>query len=247
MFVVDTKVREGNDNSLSVVFLIIKKYFFFLKILIPTFALKEKCINKKIAIIRIMKKYILPVITAFLLVSCNKIEEKIDQTVQKTTETVQQKTQQVVEETVKKTVNESINSLTNSEDVKFNSVFPSTGVSIVSEEKGKKINIPGRPEGYIFKYKADIAVLLPFLESQPTSDESKSDKTARKIDGQNFIDKISFISKFLPDNTFDTKILEDIKSDKNIQYYKLKRFPTSSTIIYNPKNQTIIQYVEVNK
>ena len=46
-----------------------------------------------------MKKYILPVITAFLLVSCNKIEEKIDQTVQKTTETVQQKTQQVVEET----------------------------------------------------------------------------------------------------------------------------------------------------
>ncbi len=215
--------------------------------MIPTFALEEKYINKKTAIIRIMKKYILPVITAFLLVSCNKIEEKIDQTVQKTTETVQQKTQQVVEETVKKTVNESINSLTNSEDVKFNTVFPSTGASIVSEEKGKKIKIPGRPEGYIFKYKADIAVLLPFLESQPTSDENKSDKTARKIDGQNIIDKISFISKFLPDNTFDTRILEDIKSDKNIQYYKLKRFPNSSTIIYNPKNQTIIQYVEVNK
>ncbi|WP_431611029.1 hypothetical protein [Chryseobacterium sp. 'Rf worker isolate 10'] len=194
-----------------------------------------------------MKKYILPVVTAFLVVSCNKIEEKIDQTVQKTTETVQQKAQQAVEETVKKTVNESINSLTNSEDVKFNAVFPGTGASIVSEEKGKKIKIPGRSEGYIFKYKADIAVLLPFLEGQPTSDESKSDKTARKIDGQNIIDKISFISKFLPDNTFDASILEDIKSDKNIQYYKLKRFPNSSTIIYNPKNQTIIQYVEVNK
>lgn len=215
--------------------------------MIPTFALEEKYINKEIAIIRIMKKYILPVITAFLLVSCNKIEEKIDQTVQKTTETVQQKTQQVVEETVKKTVNESINSITNSEDVKFNTVFPGNGASIVSEEKGKKIRIPGRPQGYILKYKADIAVLLPFLEGQPTSDENKSDKTARKIDGQNIIDKISFISKFLPDNTFDTKVLEDLKSDKNIQYYKLKRFPNSSTIIYNPKNQTIIQYVEVNK
>ncbi|RTZ49684.1 hypothetical protein EJ377_04920 [Chryseobacterium arthrosphaerae] len=111
-----------------------------------------------------MKKYILPAITTLLLVSCNKIEEKIDQTVQKTTETVQQKAQQAVEETVKKTVNESINSLTNSQDVKFNEVFPNTGSTIVSEEKGKKIKIPGRPEGYVFKYKADIAVLLPFLE-----------------------------------------------------------------------------------
>ncbi|WP_126651946.1 hypothetical protein [Chryseobacterium aureum] len=194
-----------------------------------------------------MKKYIWPAVTVFLLVSCNKIEEKINQTVEKTTETVQQKAQQAVEETVKKTVNESINSFTNSEDVKFTAVFPGAGASIVSEEKGKKIKIPGRSEGYIFKYKADITVLLPFLEGQPTSDESKSDKTARKIDGQNIVDKISFLSKFLPDNTFDTRILEDIKSDKNIQYYKLKRFPNSSTIIYNPKNKTIIQYVEVNK
>lgn len=194
-----------------------------------------------------MKKYILPVITTFLLVSCNKIEEKIDQTVQKTTETVQQKAQQAVEETVKNTVNESINSLTNSQDTKFNEVFPNTGSVIVSEEKGKKIKIPGRPEGYVFKYKADIAVLLPFLEGQPTTDENKSDKKARKIDGQSIVDKLSFVSKFLPDNIFDASILEDIKSDKNIQYYKLKRFPNSSTMIYNPKNQTIIQYVEVNK
>ncbi|MGG5208396.1 hypothetical protein ACQWU4_05560 [Chryseobacterium sp. MIQD13] len=194
-----------------------------------------------------MKKYILPAITALLLISCNKIEEKIDQTVQKTTETVQQKAQQAVEETVKKTVNESINSLTNSQDVKFNQVFPGEGKSVVSEDTGKKFKFPNGSEGYILKYKSDIAVLLPFLEKQPTSDENKSDKTARKIDGQSIIDKISFVSKFLPENTFDTSFLEDIKNDKNIEYYKLKRFPNNSTIIYNPKNQTVIQYVEVNK
>lgn len=193
-----------------------------------------------------MKKYILPVVTTFLLVSCNKIEEKIDQTVQETTEKVQQKAQQAVEETVKKTVNESINSITNSQDVKFNEVFPNSE-SLISEEKGKKIKLPTGTEGYVFKYKADIAVLLPFLEKQSTSDESKSEKTARKIDGQSIISKISLVSKFLPENTFDTSFLEDIKTDKSIQYYKLKRFPNSSTIIYNPKNQTIIQYVEVNK
>ncbi|SIS77797.1 hypothetical protein SAMN05421786_10221 [Chryseobacterium ureilyticum] len=193
-----------------------------------------------------MKKYILSVVTTFLLVSCNKIEEKIDQTVQETTEKVQQKAQQAVEETVKKTVNESINSITNSQDVKFNEVFPNSE-SLISEEKGKKIKLPTGTEGYVFKYKADIAVLLPFLEKQATSDESKSEKTARKIDGQSIISKISLVSKFLPENTFDTSFLEDIKTDKSIQYYKLKRFPNSSTIIYNPKNQTIIQYVEVNK
>nr|WP_315026638.1 hypothetical protein [uncultured Chryseobacterium sp.] len=194
-----------------------------------------------------MKKYILPVMATLLLISCNKIEEKINQTVQETTETVQQKTQQVVEETVKNTVSESINSLTSSQDVKFNEVFPNTGPSIVSEEKGKKFKFPTGSEGYIFKYKADIALLLPVLEGQPTSDESKSDKTARKIDGQSIIDKISFVSKFLPENTFDTSFLDDIKTDKNIQYYKLKRFPNSSTIIYNPQNKTVLQYVEVNK
>lgn len=198
-------------------------------------------------IIRIMKKYILPVMATLLLVSCNKIEEKIDQTVQETKEKVQQKAQQAVEETVKKTVNESINSFTNSEDVKFNTVFPNAGADMISEEKGKKIKLPTGTEAYIFKYKADIAVVLPFLEKQPTSNEGKSDKTARKIDGQSIISKISLLAKFLPDNTFDTSFLEDIKTDKSIQYYKLKRFPKSSTIIYNPKNQTIIQYVEVNK
>lgn len=189
----------------------------------------------------------MPVITALLLVSCNKIEEKIDQTVQKTTETVQQKAQEAVEETVRKTVSESISSLTNSEDVKFSEVFPSAGATIVSEEKGKKFKFPNGSEGYLFKYKADITPLLVFLEKQPSTDENKSDKTARKIDGQSIIDKISFISKFLPENTFDTGFLEDIKNDKSIEYYKLKRFPNSSTIIYNPKNQTVIQYVEVNK
>ncbi|SHG68292.1 hypothetical protein SAMN05421866_1208 [Chryseobacterium oranimense] len=194
-----------------------------------------------------MKKYILPVIPVFLLISCNKIEEKIDQTVQKTAETVQQKAQQAVEETVKKTVSESINSLTNSQDVKFNQVFPAEGKPIVTEDTGKKFKFPNGSEGYIFKYKSDIAVLLPFLEKQPSTDENKSDKTARKIDGQSIIDKISFVSKFLPENTIDTSFLEDIKNDKNIEYYKLKRFPNNSTIIYNPKNQTIIQYVEVNK
>ncbi|GAB0156944.1 hypothetical protein CHRYSEOSP005_22120 [Chryseobacterium sp. Alg-005] len=194
-----------------------------------------------------MKQYILPVMAALSVLSCNKIEEKIDQTVQKTTEAVQEKAQKAVEETVKKTVDESINSLTNSKDVQFNEVFPGSGASIVTEAKGRNFTFPNGSEGYIFKYKADKAALLPFLENQPTTDESRSDKTARKIDGQNIIDKISFIEKFLPANTIDTSILEDIKTDKNIEYYKLKRFPNKSTIIYNPGNQIVLQYVEVDK
>ncbi|KMQ67929.1 hypothetical protein ACM39_11370 [Chryseobacterium sp. FH2] len=194
-----------------------------------------------------MKKIILPIVTIFLLISCNKIEEKIDQTVQKTAETVQKKAQEVAEETVTKAVSESINSLTNSEDVQFNQVFPGSVKNIITEEKGKKFKFPNGSEGFIFKYKADKTVLIPFLESLASSDESKSDKSARKINGQSIIDKISFIEKFLPENIVDSSFLEDVKNDKSIEYYKLKRFPNNSTIIYNPKNQTVLQYVEVNK
>lgn len=185
--------------------------------------------------------------TAFLLTACNKIEEKIDQTVQKTTEKVQQKAQEAVEETVKKTVNESINSITNSKDVPFSQVFPNADKIVSQETKGKKFTFPNGTENYIFKYKADKTALIPFLEGQTTTDENRSDKTARKINGQSIIDKIGFIEKFLPENTIDARILEDIKNDKNIEYYKLKRFPNSSTIIYNPKDQTVLQYVEVDK
>ncbi len=194
-----------------------------------------------------MKKLILAVTSALSLLACNKISEKIDQTVQETTETVKQKTQAAVEERVKKTVNESIKSLTNSEDVQFNQVFPHSGKGFISAESGKKFVFPNGTKGYIFKYKADKADLIPFLESQPSTDESRSDKKARKVDGQNIVDKISFIEKFLPENTIDKGILDDIKNDEGIEYYKLKRFPNSSTIIYNSKNKTVLQYVEVDK
>lgn len=194
-----------------------------------------------------MKKFILAVTIVPLVISCNKIGEKIDQTVQKTTETVQQKTQAAVEERVKNTVNESIKSLTNSQDIQFNDVFPNTEKGLISAESGKKFVFPNGAEGYIFKYKADKKTLIPFLEGQATTNESKSDQKARKINGQSIIDKISFIEKFLPENTIDKNILEDIKNDDGIEYYKLKRFPNSSTIIYNSKNKTVLQYVEVNK
>ncbi|WP_407404288.1 hypothetical protein [Chryseobacterium sp.] len=194
-----------------------------------------------------MKKIILPFFSILLLISCNKIEEKIDQTVQETTEKIQQRAQKAVEETVKKTVNESINSLTNTEDVQFNQVFPSTGEVIVSEEKGKKFKFPNGSEGFIFKYKADKSVLIPFLERQATTDETQSDKVARKIDGQNIIDKISFIEKFLPENMVDSSFLDNIRNNKSIEYYKLKRYPYSSTLIYNPVSKTVLQYVEISK
>lgn len=190
-----------------------------------------------------MKKICFAIIIGFTVLSCNKVEEKINETVTQAKEKVQQK----AEETVKETVNESINSLTNSEDLHFQDVFKNSDANMVSEAKGKKFKFPNGSQGFIFKYKADKALLIPFLENQPTTDESKSDKLARKIDGQSIVSKISFIEKFLPENTIDTGFIEDIKSDKNIEYYKLKRFPNKSTIIYNPKNQTVLQYVEVEK
>ncbi len=195
-----------------------------------------------------MKKYLAPGIIAIaVLVSCNKIEEKINETIDKTSESIKQKAEAAVKETIDSTISESINSVANAENAMFNDVFPGSDASIMTDFKGKKVKFPGGSSAYIFKYKADKDVLLPFLESQPAIDENRSDKKAREIDGQNIIDKISLAEKFLPEGTIDTSFLEDIKNNQSIEFYRLKRIPNNSTIIYNPKDQQVFQFVEIVK
>ncbi len=182
-----------------------------------------------------------------LIVSCTKVEEKINEKITRTTDHMKETAQNAVKETLKETLNNSISSLTNAENAEFTEVFPTGEPTMISDFKGKKFTFPNGSPAYLFKYKADKERLLPFLESQDTSNEAKSDKTARKIDGQNFIDKLSYVEKFIPENTIDMSFLQDIKNDKNIEYYKLARLPNKSTIIYNPKNQQVFQFVEIAK
>ena len=194
-----------------------------------------------------MKKYLIAGILATTLISCNKIEEKINETVDKASEAAKQKAKDAVKETIDSTISESLNKLTNAENAMFTEVFPNADTTLMTEFSGKKVNFPNGNPAYVFKFKIDKATLISFLEAQPTTDENRSDKTARKIDGQSIIDKISLIEKFLPANTIDTTFLEDIKNDKNIEFYKLKRIPNNSTIIYNPKNNQVFQFVEIVK
>lgn len=194
-----------------------------------------------------MKKYILIFLPLVALTSCSKIEETINEQIEKTTTSVKEKAQNAVTETLNETVSNSINSLTNAENAQFQEVFPSGDPKMISDFKGKKFTFPNGSPAYVFKYKADKELLIPYLENQETSNEEKSDKVAKKIDGKSIIDKLSFVEKFLPDNTIDMSFLEDLKNDKSIEYYKLKRFPNSSTIIYNPKTEQVFQFVEVSK
>ena len=194
-----------------------------------------------------MKKYILVILPLAALTSCSEIEETINQQIEKTTTSVKEQAQNAVKETLDDTISNSINSLTNAEHAQFQEVFPKGEPTMISDFKGKKFSFPNGSPAYVFKYKADKDLLIPYLEQQETLDEEKSDKVAKKIDGKLFIDKLSFVEKFLPANTIDMSFLEDIKNDKSIEYYKLKRFPNSSTIIYNPKTQQVFQFVEVSK
>lgn len=177
------------------------------------------------------------------MISCNQVEEKIQQTVQETKHKVEEKAKNAV----KQKVNESINSFMDSEDVQINTVFKNVDSKIISYEVGKKMVLPSGTEVYVFKYKADKETIIPYLESQATTDEAKSDKKAKKIDGESIANKLSFVGKLLPENIINTGILEELKNNKNIQYYKLKRYPYNSTIIYNPVKKTVLQYVEISK
>lgn len=190
-----------------------------------------------------MKKITIILFAAFA-VSCSKIEETVTQTVTSAKEKAQLKT----EELVKETVGEQLNKLVNAENVSFNTVFPNQSNLVLENETGKKVLFPNGTPFYVFKYKInDKDLLLKTLVEQPTTDEAQSKADFEKVDGSSIIEKVTFFERFLPANTIDMSFLDDIKNDRNIEYYKIKRFPNASTVIYNPKNQMIYQFVEVKK
>lgn len=176
--------------------------------------------------------------------SCKKIEETVSSIVIESKEKAQQKAGEMVQETV----NKQLNKIVNAQTVRFDSVFPSRKDFTISRETGKKVSFPNGTPFYIFKYSTDNKdALLKTLVEQPTTDEAQSKKEYQKVDGAVIVEKITFFEKFLPPNSIDTSFLDDIKNDKNIEYYKVKRFPNSSTIIYNPKSGMVYHFVEVKK
>lgn len=191
-----------------------------------------------------MKRIALGIIISATLLNCNKIEETVTETVNSAKEKAQQKTNDLVQETV----NEQLTKLVNAETVTFSSVFPNQNSVLLENEVGKKVAFPNGTPFYVFKYKVtDKYLLLKTLVEQPTSDEAQSNKEFQKVDGASIVEKVTFFEKFLPSNTIDLSFLNDIKNDKSIEYYKVKRFPNASTVIYNPKTQMVYQFVEVKK
>lgn len=191
-----------------------------------------------------MKNKILIFLASFTLISCQKFEEIVNSTVTSAKEKAQQKANDMVQETV----NDQLKKYANAETVRFDSVFPHQNSTIVENEVGKKVAFPNGKPFYVFKYKtSDKDLLLKTLVDQPTTDESQSKKEFQKIDGAAIVEKLTFFERFLPANTIDTSFLDDIKNDKNVEYYKIKRFPNASTLIFNPKNNMVYQFVEVKK
>lgn len=191
-----------------------------------------------------MKKIILSTLLVLAITSCDKIEESVTTIVTET----KQKAQQKAQETIQETVNEQLGKLVNAENAEFNEIFPHQNNLTLENVTGKKVEFPNGTPFFVFKYKtAQKDLLLKTLGEQPTTEEAKSTKEFQKVDGNSILEKITFFEKFLPANTIDMSFLDDIKNDKSIEYYKIKRFPNASTIIYNPKTEMVYQFVEVKK
>lgn len=191
-----------------------------------------------------MKKIFLAVAISISFISCNKIEEMISSIASDSKQKLEQKTQEIVKETV----NEQLNKILNAENVKFDSVFPNQNNLVIENEVGKKVAFPNGTPFYVFKFKnTNKELLLKTLVEQPTTNEAQSLKEFQKVDGASIIEKITFFEKFLPANIIDAGFIKNIKTDKTIEYYKIKRFPNSSTVIYNPKTQMVYQFVEVKR
>ncbi len=193
---------------------------------------------------KIINSNVVLVASALLLFSCQKIEESVTTIVTDTKDQVQQKAM----ETVQQTITEQVGRVVKAEDVPFDSVFTTANDLKLSQVTGKKIVTPNGSPYYVFKYKVpEKELLLKSLTEQATLDESRSEKEYRKVDGASIIEKISFIEKFIPGDFVDVTFLNQLKTDKSIEYYKISRFPNSSTLIYHPKDQTAWHFVEVVK
>lgn len=190
-----------------------------------------------------MKNYIILLAVALSATGCAKIDEQIDVAVTSAKASVQQKTKDVIQEKLEN----SLTSLSSAENIDFRALFPEGKDILLSDFKGKKVALPTGTPAYLFAYKADKDELLTFLELQRSTDEAHSDQKARKTDGQRLLDKLSFVEKLLPENTLDVSFLKELHDDQSIEYYKLKRLPVSSTIIYNPRTKQIYHFVEIKK
>lgn len=181
---------------------------------------------------------------AMLLFSCQKIEESVTTIVTDTKDQVQQKAM----ETVQQTITEQVSRVVKAEDVAFDSVFTAANDLKLSQVTGKRIVTPNGSPYYVFKYKApEKELLLQSLTKQPTTDESRSAKEYKKVDGSSIIEKIAFVEKFIPGDLVNVSFLNELRTDKTIEYYKISRFPNSSTVIYHPKDKTVWHFVEVVK
>lgn len=191
-----------------------------------------------------MRNSILAAIVFMGVVSCSKIEETVTQTVT----SAKEKAQQASTDIVQNTVNEQISKIVNAENVSFQTVFPHDNALVLENETGKKVAFPNGTPFYVFKYKtSDKDLLLKTLVGQATTNEAQSKPDFEKVDGSSIIEKVTFFERFLPSNTIDLSFLDDIRNDRSIEYYKVKRFPNSSTVIYNPKSGVVYQFVEVKK
>lgn len=188
-----------------------------------------------------MKNYIAIAGSLLMLSACTKIEEQVDGAYSSAKNSVMQKTQQAMREKI----GDSFSSLSSVEAATFRELFPVGEAAMLTDFKGKTVKLPTGSLVYLFSYKADKDLLLPFLEQQPTTDEARSDTHARKTDGQQLLSKLSFVEKFLPDNTIDFSFLHQLRDDPSIEYYKLRRLPNSSTIIYKPATKQVYHFVEV--
>lgn len=179
----------------------------------------------------------------FGVISCNKIEETVSQTVTTAKEKAQQKTNELVQETI----SQQVGKMVGAENIAFTEVFPNSTLTL-ENEVGKKLAFPNGTPFYLFKYKTqDKDLLLKTLVEQPTTDESQSKTEYEKVDGSGIIEKITFFEKFLPANSIDLSFINEIKTDRGMQYYKIKRFPNASTVIYSPKTNQVYHFVEVKK
>ena len=189
-----------------------------------------------------MKAKIISLILLFIIISCNKIQEKKDDLI----ESSKNKAKSIAIKIWVKSLKNTFEFLTITEEFKVTDYYKYPAEFKVQNIEGKKLNFPGSFNTYFFKYKySEREKILEFLLSQKTTHEELSDKSffETNISENNY--KLNFVEQNFPDNKKDILFFFEIKNIKNLNFYSCNRYPNQNLIAFDEENKIAYHLVDI--
>lgn len=181
-------------------------------------------------------------IILMILFSCSKskIEKVKDNLVQRTTNKINETGNNMRKNAVEKVFEYT----TTIKSSRFEDIYGKNSSVKIKNQEGIQIEYIADFYQCFFRYTTKKEKLLIFLDNLDTTRPEISDKKHSASDIQIIDEKLAFLHSKFPDLYKKLGFFTEFYEKKNLQYYKINKYPYSNIIIYDKKNETIYHFVE---